>query len=64
MGQGRLLSISGTSNSQDDAQEMPRQSSGRSRAVSTSSEQSLSGATQRRDAGAGFYNLQRLTERS
>lgn len=64
MGQGRLLSISGTNNSQNDAQEMPRRSSRRSRAVSTSSEQSLSGATHRRDAGAGFYNLQRLTERS
>lgn len=64
MGQGRLLSISGTNNSQDDAQEMPRRSSTRSRAVSTSSEQSVSGATHRRDAGAGFYNLQRLTERS
>ena len=50
--------------SQDDAQEMPRRSSRRSRAVSTSSEQSVYGATHRRDAGAGFYNLQRLTERS
>ena len=64
MGQGSLLSSPGTNNSQHDAQEMPRRSSRRSRAVSTSSEQSFPGATHRRDAGARFYNLQRLTERS
>lgn len=65
MGQGRLHLLGpGTNNKQHDAQEMPGRSSRQSRAVSTSSEQGLSGAKHRRDAGAGFYNLQRLTERS
>lgn len=61
MGQGRLLSstITRTGNRQRDAQ-----SSRQCRAVSSGSEQSPSGATYRRDAGAGLYNLQRLTELS
>ena len=64
MGQGRLLSDPGTNNSQHDPQGMPRRSSRQSRAISSGSEQSASGATHRQDAGAGLYNLQRLTERS
>ncbi|KAL9135099.1 MAG: hypothetical protein Q9175_003710 [Cornicularia normoerica] len=64
MGQGSLLSGPGTSSSQHDPQGMPRRSSRQSRTVSSGNEQSSSGATHRRDAGAGLYNLQRLTERS
>lgn len=64
MGQGTLLSGPGTKGSQHDPQGVPRRSSRQYRCVSSSSEQSASGATYRRDAGAGLYNLQRLTERS
>lgn len=68
MGQGSLRSDSGTNNSQHDALVMPgrssRQSRALSRAFSSSSEQSASVTTNRRDTGAGVYNLQRLTERS
>ena len=64
MGQGKLPSGPGTNNSQYDPQIMPRRSSRPSRAVSSGSEQSPFEATHRRDAGAGLYSLQRLTERS
>lgn len=64
MGQGRFLSGPGTNNNQYDPQMIPRRSSRPSRAVSSGSEKSPSEATHRRDAGAGLYSLQRLTERS
>ena len=64
MGQGSLRSDSGTKNSHHDASVMPGRSSRQSRAFSSSSEQSASVATNRRDAGAGVYNLKRLVERS
>lgn len=64
IGQGRLLSGPGTKSSQHDPQGMPRRSSRQYRGVSSGSEQSASGTSYRRDAGAGPYNLQRLTERS
>lgn len=64
MGQGSLLSDPGTDNSHYDALGKPRRSARQSRAVSSGSEQTSYGATDRRDAGVGVYNLQRLTERS
>ena len=64
MGQGKLQPGPGSNDSQHGPQTMPRRSSRQSRATSSGSEQSSSEATRRRDAGAGVYNLQRLTERS
>lgn len=64
MGQGSLLSGPGANISQRDPQGMPRRASRQSRAVSSGSEQTSSGVTHRRDAGAGLYDLQRLTELS
>ncbi len=64
MGQGKVQSGLGSDDSQHGPQTIPRRSSRQSRAASSGSEQSSSEATRRRDAGAGLYNLQRLTERS
>ncbi|CAF9913782.1 MAG: hypothetical protein ALECFALPRED_001366 [Alectoria fallacina] len=64
MGQGSLLSGPGTTISQRDPQGMPHRASRQSRAISSGSEQTSSGATHRRDAGAGLYDPQRLTELS
>ena len=64
MGQGRFLSSLGIGNSHHESQETPRRFSRKSRAVSSGSEQSSSGAMHRQNAGIGLYNLQRLTERS
>ena len=64
MGQGSLSSGSGANSSQRDPQELPPRSSKSYRTVSSSSERRTPGVAHRRDAGAGLYNLKRLTERS
>ena len=64
MGQGSLLWGAGTNSSQRNTQGMPRRSSTQLRAVSSGSEQTPSEAKYRRDPGANFHNLHRLTERS
>lgn len=64
MGQGSLLWGAGTNSSQQNTQGIPRRSSRQLRAVSSGSEQIPSEAKYRRDPGANFHNLHRLTERS